>query len=124
MERSQGSCCKGKARRRGRNCDVTTRLAAPKAASLGLTPERERLGSGWNHVVKEDNKGSGISYPNPYFILPGQANRQEAARFSSRQKKASYPEVPVMKNQARVFKIAYWTHSPLRRSSLEGIADL
>jgi hypothetical protein len=64
-------------RERSHKDGVSTRLPAPKAAPIRLSPENKKLGPGWNHVVWGGacGQGSGFSCTNPHLSRRGGADR-------------------------------------------------
>jgi len=49
---------------RSRKDGVSMRPPAPKAAPIRLSPEQEKLGTGWDHVVRRGPSSQGLGFSN------------------------------------------------------------
>jgi hypothetical protein len=105
---------------------VPTRLPAPKSAPAKASPEQEKLGSGWNHVVRGGRVVKAQATPSPASNSSDTGRRTERqAAPTGGQRKPACPEVSVVESQPPCSKQTDSTpSSPLGQSPLEGITDL
>jgi hypothetical protein len=62
---------------RSRKVGVSTRLPAPKSAPAKSSPEEEKLGSGWNHVVRGGRVVKAQASPSPASTSSDTGRRTE-----------------------------------------------
>jgi hypothetical protein len=82
---------------RGHKDGVSSRLPAPKPAPASLSPEQEKLGPGWNHVVRGGRIVKAEATKEP-TLNPSGAGRQTRGRAAPTvgQTKPSRPGTPVV----------------------------
>jgi hypothetical protein len=100
--------------------------AAPKSAPAKPSPEQEKLGPGWNHVVRGGRvvKAQATSSPASTSSDTGRRTERQAAPTGG-QRKPACPEVSVVESHPPRPKQTYSTpSSPQSQSPLEGIIDL
>jgi hypothetical protein len=111
-------------RERSRKDGVSTRLPAPKSAPAEPSPEQEKLGSGWNHVVRGGRVVKAQATPTPASFSCDTGRRTEwQAAPTGGQSKIAYPEVSVEESQPPRSKQTD-SSSQQGQSPLDGIADL
>jgi hypothetical protein len=109
---------------RSRKDGVTTRLPAPKSAPAKPSPEQEKLGSGYNHVVRGGRVVKAQATPTPASTSSDTGRRTEMqVAPTGDQRKPASPEVSVVESQSPRSKQTD-SSSPQGQSPLEGIADL
>jgi hypothetical protein len=107
---------------RRRKDGVSTRLPASEAAPIRLFLEEEKLGPGWNHVVREPYiQGSGFSTKTPSSNGAGERTEVKASRKGNQNKNVT-PKTTVVEPRPIHTDSAIPT-LPIR-SPVEGIADL
>jgi hypothetical protein len=109
---------------RSRKDGVSKRLPPPKSAPAKPSPEQEKLGPGWNHVVRGGRvvKAQGTPSPASTSSDTGRRTERQAAPTGG-QREPACPEVTVVEFQPPRSKQT--TRSPPQgQSPLEWIADL
>jgi hypothetical protein len=111
---------------RTRKDDVSTGLPAPKSAPAKPSPEQEKLGPGWNHVVRGSRvvKVQATQRPASTSSDTGRRTERQAAPKEGHRKPAC-PKVSVVESQPPRSKQTDSAPSPSQgQSLLEAIADL
>jgi hypothetical protein len=111
---------------RSRKDGVSTRLPAPKSAPAKPSPEQEKLGPGWNHVVRDGRVVKAQATPSITSTSSDIGRRTERqAAPTGGQRKPACPEVSVVESQPPRSKQTDSTPSPPQgQSPLQEIADL
>jgi hypothetical protein len=104
---------------------VSTRLPAPKSAPAKPPPEQEKLGHGWNHVVRGGRVVKAQASPSPPSTLTdtGRRSKRQAAPVGG-QRKSACPSVSAVESQSNRYKQTDSASPPPQgQSPLEGFAD-
>jgi hypothetical protein len=112
--------------KRGQKDGVSSRLPAPKSAPASLCPEQEKLGPGWNHVVRGGRivKAQAKKEPAPNPSGEGGQTTGRAAPAVG-QSKPSRPGTPVVLPQPPQPKHTDSSPpQPQSQAPVEGITDL
>jgi hypothetical protein len=110
----------------GQKDGVSTRLPTPKSTPASLPPEQEKLGPGWNHVVRGGSVVKAKATKEP-TLNPSGAGGQTRGRAAPAvgQSKPSRPGTPVVLPQPPQPKHTDSSPpQPQSQSPLEGITDL
>jgi hypothetical protein len=111
---------------RGQKDGVSSRLSAPKSAIVRLFPEQEKLGPGWNLVVR-GGRVEKAKATTEYNLNPSGVGGQTTGRIAPAvgQSKPSHPGTPVVVPQPPQPKHTDSSHpQPQSQSALEAITNL